>query len=77
MTEFASHYETLLLRRERSRLHVTLNRPQVKNALNSTLIGELRAVFGILREEWPTGWVANNPPMVATPACFDVYSRPE
>ena len=27
MTEFASKYETLLLRRERSRLHVTLNRP--------------------------------------------------
>ncbi len=50
MTEFASKYETLLLRRERSRLHVTLNRPQVKNALNPTLIGELRAVFGILRQ---------------------------
>ena len=36
MTEFASKYETLLLRRERSRLYVTLNRPQVKNALNPT-----------------------------------------
>ena len=45
MAEFASKYETLLLRRERSRLHVTLNRPQVKNALNPTLIGELRTVF--------------------------------
>ena len=37
MAEFASKYETLLLRRERSRLHVTLNRPQVKNALNPVL----------------------------------------
>jgi len=50
MSEFASKYETLLLRRERSRLHVTLNRPEVKNALNPTLIGELRAVFGVLRD---------------------------
>lgn len=50
MTEFAAKYETLLLRRERSRLHITLNRPEVKNALNPTLIGELRAVFGILRD---------------------------
>ncbi|MBM3648299.1 MAG: enoyl-CoA hydratase/isomerase family protein [Alphaproteobacteria bacterium] len=50
MTEFASKYETLLLRRERSRLHVTLNRPHVKNALNPTLIGELRTVFQNLRE---------------------------
>ena len=50
MTEFSPHYETLLLRRERSRLHVTLNRPEVKNALSPTLIGELKSVFGILRE---------------------------
>ena len=50
MAEFASKYETLLLRRERSRLHVTLNRPQVKNALNPVLIGELRTVFQNLRE---------------------------
>jgi len=50
MLEFASRYETLLLRRERSRLHVTLNRPQVKNALNPVLIGELRTVFQNLRE---------------------------
>jgi isohexenylglutaconyl-CoA hydratase len=50
MAEFASKYETLLLRRDRSRLHVTLNRPQVKNALNPVLIGELRTVFENLRE---------------------------
>ena len=50
MPEFASKYDTLLLRRERSRLHVTLNRPTVKNALNPTLIGELRTVFENLRD---------------------------
>jgi isohexenylglutaconyl-CoA hydratase len=50
MAEFASKYETLLLRRDRSRLHVTLNRPHVKNALNPVLIGELRTVFENLRE---------------------------
>ena len=50
MAEFADKYETLLLHRDRSRLHVTLNRPDVKNALNPTLIGELRSVFGILKD---------------------------
>ena len=50
MTEFAVQVRDLLLRRERSRLHVTLNRPQVKNALNPTLIGELRTVFENLRD---------------------------
>ena len=63
MAEFASSYETLLLRRERSRLHVTLNRPEVKNALNPTLIGELRSVFSILRERRDPGlleWTAGN-----------------
>src|SRR6201990_61794 len=50
MAEFASTYETLILKRERARLHVTLNRPEVKNALNPTLIGELRAVFDMLRD---------------------------
>ena len=29
---------------------MTLNRPQVKNALNPTLIGEMRTVFANLRE---------------------------
>src|SRR6202012_3782725 len=50
MAEFADKYETLILKRERSRLHVTLNRPEVKNALNPTLIGELKQVFEILRD---------------------------
>jgi isohexenylglutaconyl-CoA hydratase len=50
MAEFAPKYEALILKRERTRLHVTLNRPEVKNALNPTLIGELRQVFDILRD---------------------------
>lgn len=50
MPEFAQTYETLILKRERARLYVTLNRPEVKNALNPALIGELRAVFDILRD---------------------------
>src|SRR5476651_810449 len=50
MADFAQKYETLLVQRARSRLHVTLNRPEVKNALNPTLIGELRSVFEILRD---------------------------
>lgn len=50
MAEFAEKYEALILRRERSRLYVTLNRPEVKNALNPTLIGELKSVFEILKD---------------------------
>ena len=50
MAELKDKYDTLLVRRERSRLHVTLNRPEVKNALNPTLIGELRSVFQALRD---------------------------
>lgn len=50
MAEFADKYDALVLKRERSRLYVTLNRPEVKNALNPTMIGELRAVFDILRD---------------------------
>ena len=30
MIDFADKYETLLLRRDRARLHVTLNRPEVR-----------------------------------------------
>jgi isohexenylglutaconyl-CoA hydratase len=50
MAELKDTYEALLVRRERSRLHVTLNRPEVKNALNPTLIGELKQVFAALRD---------------------------
>ncbi|MBL8673753.1 MAG: enoyl-CoA hydratase/isomerase family protein [Rhodospirillales bacterium] len=50
MAEFRTAYEALIVRRDRSRLHVTLNRPQVKNALNPTLIGELTEVFTTLKQ---------------------------
>jgi isohexenylglutaconyl-CoA hydratase len=50
MADFRPAYETLILRRERARLYVTLNRPEVKNALNPTLLGELKEVAGLLRD---------------------------
>lgn len=50
MADFRPAYETLILRRERSRLYVTLNRPEVKNALNPTLLAELREVVELLRD---------------------------
>lgn len=49
MADFADRYEALLVRREGGRLHVTLNRPEVKNALNPTMIEELKAVFAAVR----------------------------
>jgi isohexenylglutaconyl-CoA hydratase len=48
MADFRPAYETLILRRERARLSVTLNRPEVKNALNPTLLAELREVVDVL-----------------------------
>ncbi|MCW5745656.1 MAG: enoyl-CoA hydratase/isomerase family protein [Alphaproteobacteria bacterium] len=50
MADFRPAYETLILRRERARLYVTLNRPEVKNALNPTLLAELKEVVGLLRD---------------------------
>ena len=40
--------ETLLLREDRDRLHVTLNRPQVRNALTHAMMRELEAVVDVL-----------------------------
>jgi isohexenylglutaconyl-CoA hydratase len=39
------HVETLLLSLEAGVLRVTLNRPEVRNALNATMVAELNAVF--------------------------------
>lgn len=41
-------FETLLVREERSALHVTFNRPQVRNALTHAMMIELRAVIDAL-----------------------------
>lgn len=38
-------FKTLLVRRERSRLYVTLNRPEVKNALSDEMVDELNALL--------------------------------
>lgn len=38
------HYKTLLVRREESRLYVTINRPEVKNALSDEVIEELTSL---------------------------------
>jgi isohexenylglutaconyl-CoA hydratase len=43
----AQAYETLLVRREGGVLHVTLNRPQVRNAMSLAMVQELRAVLAL------------------------------
>jgi isohexenylglutaconyl-CoA hydratase len=39
------HCETLLLKLEAGVLHITLNRPDSRNAMSLAMVGELRAVF--------------------------------
>lgn len=43
--ETLPNFKTLLVRRERSRLYVTLNRPEVKNALSDEMVDELNALL--------------------------------
>lgn len=43
--------QTLLLRREGWRLHVTLNRPAARNAMSFAMIGELIAVFSAIADD--------------------------
>ncbi len=43
--------KTLLLREEGSRLYVTLNRPEVKNAINAEVVGELSAVAEAIADD--------------------------
>ncbi len=47
-------FETLELRLHDGLLDVTIARPEVLNALSPTVIAELRAVFGLLREQLGT-----------------------
>lgn len=44
-------YETLLTRREGTLAHVTLNRPEVRNAFNDTLVTELTQVLEAIEHE--------------------------
>lgn len=41
--------QTLLLREERGVLHLTLNRPEARNAMTPEMLGEIEAVFTALR----------------------------
>jgi len=45
---------TLLLKHDKSVLHVTLNRPEVRNALNHTMVSELNAVFDAVLQAGPS-----------------------
>jgi isohexenylglutaconyl-CoA hydratase len=47
------HLATLALRREGVALHVTLDRPQVRNALSAEVVAELRWLAGALRNRTP------------------------
>ena len=49
--------KTLLLRRDRSRLHLTLNRPETKNALSADMVQELLAVVDFLEQAHDIGAV--------------------
>src|SRR5262249_15408786 len=41
----------IALRREGSCLHLTLNRPEVRNAINEAMWNEIEAVFGSIKED--------------------------
>ena len=43
--------QTLLLRREGWRLHVTFNRPEARNAMSFAMVGELMAVFAAIADD--------------------------
>ena len=45
--------QTLLLKHERGILHVTLNRPESRNALNQAMVAELNAVFDAVKQMGP------------------------
>ena len=49
--------KTLLLRRDGARLHLTLNRPETKNALSAEMVQELLAVVAYLEQSHDIGAV--------------------
>src|SRR6266508_3278002 len=50
-------FETLLLERQGARLHVTLNRPETRNAINRDMVRDLRVVAGFLEGDREIGVV--------------------
>jgi isohexenylglutaconyl-CoA hydratase len=46
--------ETLLLHPHEGVLHITLNRPESRNAMSLQMVSELRAVFSAVRDDGPT-----------------------
>lgn len=46
--------ETLILDRHKGVLHITLNRPQARNAMSLQMVSELRAVFSAVRDDGQT-----------------------
>ncbi len=46
-----NNYNTLLVKRDGSRLYVTLNRPQARNAITGEMISELSAVINGIRDD--------------------------
>jgi isohexenylglutaconyl-CoA hydratase len=57
VTGLLPHCDTLLLRREGTRLHVTLNRPETKNALSGEVVQELQRVVEFLENAIEVGTV--------------------
>ena len=51
MAQLKDSYETLLLRRQGSRLYLTLNRPEAKNSITPTMVDELNQVFDALKDD--------------------------
>jgi isohexenylglutaconyl-CoA hydratase len=47
-------FETLLLERRGSRLHVTLNRPDARNAINREMVRDLTALAGLMEQDRET-----------------------
>jgi 1,4-dihydroxy-2-naphthoyl-CoA synthase len=51
MAQLKDKYEALLLRRQGSRLYLTLNRPEAKNSITPKMIEELNEVFDALKHD--------------------------
>jgi len=57
MTTDLPSFETLLLRRDGPRLHVTLNRPEARNAISRDMVRDLAALADLLEKDGKTSIV--------------------